>query len=809
MRRGVRWWPFAVLAVPIGWNAWWMRAELGSVSYVNDNAFHQAVLRWMHGRLESGDHSLDGWFPGVNLGYPVTHHYQTAPHRVAAYLAEITGSDRVIAISTVLLLAAWPIALYVALRRWGFGRIGAVAAASLAPFISSMSGPREGGQMLTGYGYEFESYLWRGNGVWTQLIGMWLLPFALALTYRAVHDGRYRIAAPVVLAATVCCHFITGYFALLCLGVWVLIAPLEARRWWRAFEVGGAAVLMSAWVVVPLLSDSAYTAQLASMQNTYWMDSWGLGEAVTRAATGNLFDFGIEVGRFPILTVLAGIGLGVAVVRARRSVPHRAALGLSAVALVLFAGRPTFGPVLNLLPGGRDLLLHRYILAVHMAGIVLIAIAAAEIPALGAAVERLAERIGGGRLRFGSPAGRSAAIGGVIGVAVVVGAMPAVAERTHYLEVDTAWIHAQQAADAQDGPALRRLFASARAHGPGRIYAGALGGWGASFQVDQSPMYMQATEADLDTVGFWGRTLTWMADVEPALDDSSQQQLDLMGVRYELLESDSSAPPQGTRLAAAGRFVLYELPTSGYVGVADVAGPAINATRSSLGRAASDLFGSSAFADGALSPLSIDGAHPMPVTRSTAVEGRAGTVVSSHVVPAAGRFEAVVNAERTAAVFLKTGYHGRMRATVDGVEVQPSVVAPGFPAIRVGAGSHTVVFHYEPYPAYPLWGAVGVATLVALVLAQRRRSRSAALEDESAGPPSQGDGPAGPKGITRGDRLRLRKRRVIDLRIPARPHGAAPTHASGVGVADWMARLSNPEVRAIDTRSTRRDSRGR
>ena len=538
-----------MLAVPIGWNAWWMRAELGSVSYVNDNAFHQAVLRWMHGRLESGDHSLDGWFPGVNLGYPVTHHYQTAPHRVAAYLAEITGSDRVIAISTVLLLAAWPIALYVALRRWGFGRIGAVAAASLAPFISSMSGPREGGQMLTGYGYEFESYLWRGNGVWTQLIGMWLLPFALALTYRAVHDGRYRIAAPVVLAATVCCHFITGYFALLCLGVWVLIAPLDARRWWRAIEVGGAAVLMSAWVVVPLLSDSAYTAQLASMQNTYWMDSWGLGEAVTRAATGNLFDFGIEVGRFPILTVLAGIGLGVAVVRARRSVPHRAALGLSAVALVLFAGRPTFGPVLNLLPGGRDLLLHRYILAVHMAGIVLIAVAAAEIPAVAAAVERLAARIAGGWLRFGSPAGRTAAIGGVIGVAIVVGAMPAVAERTHYLEVDTAWIHAQQAADAQDGPALRRLFASARARGPGRIYAGALGGWGASFRVDQSPMYMQATEADLDTVGFWGRTLTWMADVEPALDDSSQQQLDLMGVRYELLESDSSAPPQGTRLA--------------------------------------------------------------------------------------------------------------------------------------------------------------------------------------------------------------------------------------------------------------------
>jgi hypothetical protein len=204
--------------------------------------------------------------------------------------------------------------------------------------------------MLTGYGCEFESYLWRGNGVWTQLIGMWLLPFALALTYRAVHDRRYRIAAPVVLAATVCCHFITGYFALLCWGVG---ADRTARR--TALVAGDRGRQRCGTDVGLGRCAAAFRLGLhgatRAMQNTYWMDSWGLGEAVTHARREpvRLRDRGRTL---PDSHRACRYRPRVAVVRASIG-PTPRALGLSAVALVLFAGRPTFGPVLNLLPGVR------------------------------------------------------------------------------------------------------------------------------------------------------------------------------------------------------------------------------------------------------------------------------------------------------------------------------------------------------------------------------------------------------------------------------------------------------------------------
>ena len=51
---------------------------------------------------------------------------------------------------------------------------------SLSPLIVS----------VTGYGYEHGSYTWQGLGVYTQLFGMWLLPIAWGLTWRAVSKGE-------------------------------------------------------------------------------------------------------------------------------------------------------------------------------------------------------------------------------------------------------------------------------------------------------------------------------------------------------------------------------------------------------------------------------------------------------------------------------------------------------------------------------------------------------------------------------------------------------------------------------------------
>ena len=112
-----------------------------------------------------------------------------------------------------LLLALWPISVYLGARLLGWDRWTAAAAAAVSPLIVSASG----------YGYEHGSYTWQGYGVYSQLWAMWLLPLAWGLTWRAVARGKHYAAAAAALALTIACHFITGYLALLTVGVWVLV----------------------------------------------------------------------------------------------------------------------------------------------------------------------------------------------------------------------------------------------------------------------------------------------------------------------------------------------------------------------------------------------------------------------------------------------------------------------------------------------------------------------------------------------------------------------------------------------------------
>ena len=50
---------------------------------------------------------------------------------------------------------------------------------------------------MPGYGFEWLSYLYAGLGVWSQLWGMWLLPIALGLTWRAVDRNEYVVPAAI------------------------------------------------------------------------------------------------------------------------------------------------------------------------------------------------------------------------------------------------------------------------------------------------------------------------------------------------------------------------------------------------------------------------------------------------------------------------------------------------------------------------------------------------------------------------------------------------------------------------------------
>ena len=124
------------------------------------------------------------------------------------------------------------------------------------------------------------------------------------------------------------------------------------------------AALIASWVVVPLLTGAAFFNLSQFNQNTFWLNSWGAPQVLGWLVTGQIFDY----GRFPIVSLLVLLGTIVCLCRFRRDARARALIGVMALSLVLFSGRPTFGFLLNLLPGSSDLLLHRYIMGVQLSG---------------------------------------------------------------------------------------------------------------------------------------------------------------------------------------------------------------------------------------------------------------------------------------------------------------------------------------------------------------------------------------------------------------------------------------------------------
>ncbi len=351
-------WPLVVVGIVVLFNLVVLRAEARPVQNLNDASVHRSMIAWASDRIEEGHLPLDGWYPDLALGSSRFHHYQSLPHVLTGVLALAIGSERALSWTMYLGMALWPIAVYAGGRLLGWDRWVCAIAAAASPLI--VSEPT--------LGYEWGSYAWRGYGTWTQLWGMWLLPFAWGLSWRAIAKGRSYWLAALVLALTVACHLLTGYLALLSLGVFALVKWGELlRRIGRAALIGIGSLFVAAWVVVPLLADRLWTVNDEYSRGKIYYDSFGAKRILTWFASGELFDR----GRPPMITILVAVGLLVALWRYRRDERARVLLFLFLVSLVLFFGRPTLGPALRLLPGSGDLFLRRFVFGVHLAGLYL------------------------------------------------------------------------------------------------------------------------------------------------------------------------------------------------------------------------------------------------------------------------------------------------------------------------------------------------------------------------------------------------------------------------------------------------------
>ena len=716
---GSRWGPLALVGLACAFGLVVLRAETTKAVNLNDSAFHLQMVRWASGQISEGRVPLDGWYPYLSLGSSHFHHYQSLPHTLTAYIARLTGAgDQTVYLWILyLLLALWPIAVFAGARLLGWGRWTAAAAAAVSPLVVSVSG----------YGYEHGSYTFEGYGVYSQLWGMWMLPIAWGLTWRAVTRGRYYAAAALALALTMAFHFITGYLAVLTVVVWVLVAGSGlGRRAIRAGVVVLGSVLIAAWVLVPLIGDTKWTTQSEYYTGSIFNDSYGAHTVLAWLVTGKLFDY----QRFPIVSLLLLAGIAACVSEARTDVRARALLGAFGLSLVLFFGRKTLGGAIDVLPGAKDVQQHRFVMGVHLAGIILAGVGLAWVlrPAYALAT-RAAPR-------------RRATVAAAAAVAVAVGVLaPAWAGRADYDRNGATLIRNQAYSDASDGRDLDKLVKIVQARGDGRVYAGLRGNWGKDYRVGVVPVHAWLASRMVDAIGFTFRTIASLStDPEAAFDDTNPAQYQMFNIRYLILPFEHPPSVPAKLLASAGRHRLYEVQTSGYLQVVDRS-TAVTANRADLGQSTRQ-FMRSRLASRAIYPGVAFGGDAAPAPTyvgSTAPAGKPGRVVTQSATLQDGVFNGTVEANRPAVVLLKSTYDPRWTATVDGTSVRPVMMAPSLVAVAVPAGRHQVRFAYKSYDRYPLLLTVGLITLLGLAVFPRRERLTAVWQARADRVPALAD----------------------------------------------------------------------
>src|SRR5216117_467731 len=195
----------------------------GAAPNVNDDAEHALFIQQASDAWASGQDPLDFWVPQVELGFPQFLYYQNIPHLVVVVLGKLTFG--LISLRTLfdlvryVLLVGFPLTVFWSMRRLGFSDVAAA--------IGTAAGSLLGGNHR--YGFEYDSYVWRGLGVYTQIFGMHLSFLALAALHRVATRGTGIVVAALVCGALALSHLIYAYMTAITAVVLLLFGLPRAK----------------------------------------------------------------------------------------------------------------------------------------------------------------------------------------------------------------------------------------------------------------------------------------------------------------------------------------------------------------------------------------------------------------------------------------------------------------------------------------------------------------------------------------------------------------------------------------------------
>jgi Bacterial membrane protein YfhO len=701
----------------VAFDGWTLRAETKTVAYPVDASVHTAMVRFAAERIAEGHLPWTSWFPYIALGSPQFLHYQSLAAVLTGVIAQFMSPWTAVAWTTYLLLASWPICVYLSGRLFSISPWAAAVAAMASPFLSTSFSS----------GYEQRAYIFLGYQLWTQLFAMWCLPIAWGLTWRALNTGKLRLAAAFAVAVTVCMHFETGYLALLPLLVWPWLAPRDLlRRVRSAVLVGAMALVMSAWVWVPLIAQQKWSGINSELAGTNYQRGYGARTMLKWLFTGHLFDSGSVIA---IITFLGAVGLFVSVLRWRHDLASRGIITIALASFLLECGITTFGPLADLVPGHEDLFFRRFAVGVQLAWLFLAGIGLTAL--FEASVRLIAQnKSAEGRPAPSTPA-KAARWAVVLAVAaLVLSGLGAVVSRVNNLDSENSRaISAQVVADRTEGGSIDKLVATMNSIGPGRVYAGTTTNWGVTFTVGLVPVYKFLEMQGVDVMVYSPTTTTLMVDPEFSFEERNPGDYALFGVKYLMLPSSMNTPVAATRVATQGRYALWEVEGTGYARVVDTVGK-VTENRADIGPTSKPFLDSPGPAMGDYLTVGFEGAPaPNPTQPAGPVAGLAGNILSESDDLASGQFSLLAQMNRKAVVVLSVTYDPGWKVWVDGRRSTTEVIDPALLGVVVSSGVHTVRFAYTGYGAYSLLFAISLSVPVVggiWLLVGRRRKRAPA-----------------------------------------------------------------------------------
>lgn len=662
------------------------------VPNVNDDAQHIAFVRRAADGWSRGENVIDLWVPEFELGVPQFLDYQHLPHVAVAALGRVTlGSvdlRTLFDLVRYVLLLAFPLTVFWSMRTMGFTSVASAIAAAAS---SLLSGNHR-------YGFEYDSYVWRGFGVFTQLFAMHLSFVALATLHRVANKGTGIGAAAVACTALALSHLLYAYMLAITAVVLLVFGITRANaaaRIGRFAVVGAVTAAATSYMWLPFFMQSAYV-NVTPYLDPQKYDSYGAGPILSWLLTGDLFDH----GRLPVLTLLLAAGMILAALR-------RTGLGLLsailfALWLVLYFGRPTLGVLIDLLPLHDSLLLHRFVGGVDIFAILLMGLGGAWL------WDVLRASISNRRLV-------------VLGIASLVLFAPALGERWSYYAQNADWMRQTQAALAADADA-RAILAVLSQQPRGRVYAGLRSNWGQTLDFgipfNSVRFYNLLADRELDAVAPPNQSLSLNADLLWEFNDQDLSHYRLFNVAYVIAPPTVTVPAALRMLVSTARYVLYVAPGRGYAEYAAIARSELVASKQDLftkelawlrgGDAARWTFTRYEY------PLA---AAVVPVPIPDCASAR---IAYERVQPA--RFEVLARCDAASAMVMKVTYHPNWHVTVDGTEVRTFMASPSYLAFALPAGEHFIVAEYRSTPIKAPLLALGALVLAATVaVGQRRR----------------------------------------------------------------------------------------